>query len=90
MPNLLKNSAMCVAITVFNKRLFYFTNHLISRLLTGGEVSEWLIEPVSKTGVFIRVPQVRIPLSSFDFFMSFSGLGAIKKAPAGFDKVPLK
>ncbi len=28
-----------------------------------GEVSEWLIEPVSKTGVPVRVPRVRIPPS---------------------------
>ncbi len=28
---------------------------------TAGEVSEWLKEPVSKTGVPVRVPRVRIP-----------------------------
>ena len=32
-----------------------------------GEVSEWLIELVSKTSVLVRVPRVRIPPSPFVF-----------------------
>ncbi len=44
-----------------------------------GEVSEWLIEPVSKTGVPVRVPRVRIPPSpmlGFEFLpMLVAGRG---------------
>ena len=48
------------------------SQHITMALLTinreFGEVSEWLKEPVSKTGVPLGVPRVRIPPSPVDFF----------------------
>jgi hypothetical protein len=37
--------------------------HRNQNLSGNGEVSEWLKEPVSKTGVGLRRPRVRIPAS---------------------------
>src|SRR5262245_49285920 len=41
------------------------TNRRMSVIARKGEMPEWLIGPVSKTGVPARVPRVRIPLSPF-------------------------
>ena len=44
-----------------------------------GEVSEWLIELVSKTSVLVRVPGVRIPPSPF-FKLNKSLISSHKKS----------
>jgi hypothetical protein len=39
------------------------TVRLVFVISRGGEMSEWPKEPDSKSGVSVRVPRVRIPLS---------------------------
>src|SRR5262249_24178738 len=50
-----------------------------------GEMPEWLIGPVSKTGVRASVPRVRIPLSPlFLAFPRFKSLGRQRQRKAAF------
>ena len=54
---------MIITLSALPVRLCAYASSASSLL---GQVSEWLKEPVSKTGVPVRVPWVRIPPCPFE------------------------